>query len=277
LTGSCQFPYEHAMTDIVGDDVPFEFDVPLPPTGGTNPFLPTTDFEAQFSDTPSPHFHVTFTPDALAVNTMSGHQTLRFAATWGGVSPPTRFFNVCFQRQELIKHDDISDAGEIVAGVAVGGVFGGILGGPAGAVIGAIGLGVFTGSECEGDDQDEVVLFGSVNAMTVRIDQSAKTCLPFAVPIRDEETLDIRTQGFECDFSCAEHWDDDFVNAPNDVVGTTHMAFTSNENFGVPAVGVPATFSILSQPELTTTKSRHFSAGDYRMAVTLTEAAAGVP
>jgi hypothetical protein len=55
------------------------------------------------------------------------------------------------------------------------------------------------------------------------------------------------------------------------------MAFTSNENFGVPAVGVPATFSILSQPELTTTKSRHFSAGDYRMAVTLTEAAAGVP
>jgi hypothetical protein len=72
--------------------------------------------------------------------------------------------------------------------------------------------------------------------------------------------------------------DDSFLDAPNDRMGVVHMAFTSAENFGAPAsIGQTANYQFLSQPDLGTIKSRHFSAGDYRMTVSITEAAVGIP
>ena len=130
------------------------------------------------------------------------------------------------------------------------------------------------GTVCPKDETDETVL--SVSANTSVAVTGAPICQ--LVTVRDDETLTIGNQGFECDFSCGEHWDDDFTNAPNDLVGTVRMAFTKAQNFGAPpAIGVEASYFLPSQPALATSFSRHFSAGDYVLHVTIREVMVGTP
>jgi hypothetical protein len=264
-----------AVTSGVHDDskdVPLEFDVPLPATNGTSPQLSLTGIaipQPSFVSTPQPHFHVVVPASAMP----SEPTTIPFAASWATGNPPTRAFQVCFQRQQLIAHDDVSSDGEVIDGVDAGGLAGLITGGPGGAVVGAVFGGLTVGAICDKDDHhDEVVMYATVNGTTLRMQDTGQTCLP-VVRVRADETLSVGTNGYECDWSCDEHWDDDFIASPNDRIGTVQMAFTSAQNFGAPAaLGSTATYTQLSQPDLTTAKSRHFSAGDYRLTVTITEA-----
>ena len=77
----------------------------------------------------------------------------------------------------------------------------------------------------------------------------------------------VGSHGFECDLSCGEHWDDpDVARSADDRIGTTSFAFTEATNWGI-----GGDYTVFSQPDLTTLRSRDGTVADYRMRITITE------
>jgi hypothetical protein len=118
---------------------------------------------------------------------------------------------------------------------------------------------------CDDNKPQELVTWITVNGRSRLYVDGGTNCLTTSVYAGD--TLSIGSHGFECDFSCGERWDDDFATAPDDRIGTTRAAFTENENWGLS----PGTYTLTSQPDLATAKSRSSSAGDYKMTITISQ------
>jgi hypothetical protein len=148
-------------------------------------------------------------------------------------TPALRDIKVCFQYQPLRNHD---------------------------------GLSAQFGGGCHENMPEELVVWLTVNGQAKLYSEDEENCL--ITPVYSGDTLAIGTHGFECDFSCGEHWHDDFVIAPDDRIGKTRAAFTEEQNWGLQNGG-PGTYVLTSQPDLATPISRKKSAGDYRMTITV--------
>jgi hypothetical protein len=178
---------------------------------------------------------------------------MSFEAVWGTTPPaPTRRFSVEVKLVPQKRHDNMT-TGDVE----------GFL------IESALWLAGVSDISCESDDDDELVVYASIGNKYVRI-PNTNTTGPVLVDVRADETLTISTQGFECDLSCGERWDDEFTEAPNDRIGTTKMAFTATENFGA-RPGQPTTYRLFSQPDLTTPRARELTARDYNAEVTISE------
>jgi hypothetical protein len=126
---------------------------------------------------------------------------------------------------------------------------------------------------CSTDTRQELVTWISANGQSRLYADGGDNCL--AVNLYPDDTLAISSHGFECDFSCGEHWDDDFTAAADDRIGFTRASFTADQNWGLPggttSTGqtLSGTYTLTSQPDLATINSRQKSAGDYTMTVTI--------
>jgi hypothetical protein len=125
---------------------------------------------------------------------------------------------------------------------------------------------------CDEDTSEELVTWitagdqAKIYEDSLPFPQPNKNCLD--VKVYPGDTLRVGSHGFECDFSCGEHWDDpDGISVMDDHIGTTSGAFTEAQNFGVG--GGPYVLS--SQPDLSTPRSRQVTANDYSLHVTITE------
>jgi hypothetical protein len=258
----CYRDYEHSIVDLLGDQVPLEFDVPLPAGGAGTPRLVsppggppleeripgvTSFFEAL----PTPHIHVIVPPAAFPITP----STITFEAVWGTTPPPpTRRFSVEVKvlPNPNKRHDNMS-TGDVEGFLIESGLW----------------LAGISDISCESDDDDELVVYASIGNKYVRI-PNTNTTGPVLIDVRADETLTITTGGFECDLSCGERWDDEFTEAPNDRIGTTKMAFTAAENFGA-RPGQSTKYVLFSQPDLTTPRARELTAADYTAEVTISE------
>jgi hypothetical protein len=252
----CYRNYEHSIVDRLGDTVPLVFDVPLTPGGSGEPRLvsppggpPLVDripVTSSFEALPTPHFHVTVPPTAFPTTP----STITFEAVWGTTPPPaTRRFSVEVKVLPGKRHDNMS-TGDVEGFFIEAGLW----------------LAGISDISCTSDDDDELVVYASVNNRTLRIPNS-NTTGPILVDLRADETLTISTGGFECDLSCGERWDDEFTEAPNDRIGTTKMAFTGPSFGASPTL----TYRLASQADLTTPRSRELSRRDYSVEVTIRE------
>jgi hypothetical protein len=161
-------------------------------------------------------------------------------------SRPSRDLSVCFQLQGLKNHDEI-DPSEF-------------------AICDDL-------SNADSNKQQELAIFMTVNGQTKLYSESDEKCLP--VTVFSGDTLAIGSHGFECDFSCGEHWGDpEFANASDDRIGWTSAAFTEQQNWGVQGggTGSPGTYVLVSQPDLATVRSRTGTQADYKMTVTIQDA-----
>jgi hypothetical protein len=127
-------------------------------------------------------------------------------------------------------------------------------------------------SLCDTDTRQELVTWITANGQSRLYVDGGDNCL--SLNVYPDDTLTVGSHGFECDFSCGEHWDDDFTAAADDRIGFTRASFTQNMNWGLPGVSLggitfTGTYRLTSQPDLATTKSRQSSAGDYTMTVTI--------
>jgi hypothetical protein len=263
----CYRDYEHSLTDVIGDDIPLEFDVPLPPTGSGTPSLSspaggpdfTTAFPgstATFVSTPKPHFHVVLPSTSFPAEGSSTGKTTAFEATWSSGATQLRSFEVEVKLVHGTRHDNMS-TGDVTAF----------------AIEAASFLGIISDVSCEDDDDDEMVVYATVNDKAVLINPKTNSSGTVRVTLGPDDTLTIGTHGFECDLSCGERWDDDFAASPDDRIGRAKLAFTAHENFGAnPAIGTPALYDrVRSMPDLTTARSRQLSALDYSISVSITE------
>jgi probable HAF family extracellular repeat protein len=115
---------------------------------------------------------------------------------------------------------------------------------------------------CEDNFEQELVTFITAGDQTKIYSPNEDNCVQVRVFASD--TLNVGSHGFECDMSCGENWADPEQNA-DDFVGFTRAAFTAQQNWGI------GTFTMVSQPDLSTKRSRHQSIADYTMTVTITE------
>jgi hypothetical protein len=270
----CYVDYNHSMTDLLGDDVPLEFDVPMPSGTGTPVFQVAASgagmmaqSAATFVGGAQPHFHVSIPATAMP----AGPITIPFEAQWANTGTAIRSFQVCLDIS-YNRFDDSTDS-TIVDFI----------------ITGAHGLGL-TDVSCQKDDTSEIVMYGALSDQTFPIPVSAPVPASLGghggpgtghvcktVTLRNDETLSISTHGYECDLSCSEHWDDSYLEASDDKIGHTHMSFTAAQNFGAPAMGQTSAYALASQPDLGTSRSRFQSPRGYQTTARITEVAVASP
>jgi hypothetical protein len=154
--------------------------------------------------------------------------------------------DICFQRQALKSHDTVDHG---------------------------IQLCIPDVNCCDDDTTEELVTWITVNGLSRLYVEGGDNCLPVAV--YPDDTLTIGSHGFECDLSCAEHWDDpEAANATDDRIGSIKIAFTADQNWGLPGTDLgghtySGTYTVKTQPDLGTHRSRDLSAGDYQMTISV--------
>jgi hypothetical protein len=259
----CYTGYAHTMTDILHENEPLVFDVPLPPHPSAA--APSDEFviaNARLRATGSidsrvsvvlqnnpPRFHVEW--PALAMPAAFTQRTL--TANWINLpasAPRDKLLNVCFGRNpagpaSFSTHDNFE--GDIP----------------------------FVPDLCDEDPDEEPVVYYSANASWAKIPNSdwTQNSICASVAVRPNEDIRLTAHGFECDFDCAE-WPDsgDPVEEPNDRLGTVDVVLSARENWGI-GTGIGQT---LSQPDLKSDRSRKNSAADYLLAFRVAEIIVGV-
>ncbi|HXU06354.1 MAG TPA: hypothetical protein VN903_35605, partial [Polyangia bacterium] len=153
---------------------------------------------------------------------------------------PAHHLNICYTRNAIFPHDNVD--------------------GHTGTVC------QLTGFDCCDDNKtQELVTWITANDQAKLYSDNDENCLQ--VTVFGDDTLNIGSHGFECDFSCGEKWGDpDFAGAADERIGFVRAAFTRAQNWGI-----GRTFTVSSQPDFGTTYSRATTFGDYKMTVTITE------
>jgi hypothetical protein len=129
--------------------------------------------------------------------------------------------------------------------------------------------------DCQDNGPEELVLWMTVNGQAKLYSKDEDNCLTATVLPGD--TLSVGTHGFECDFSCGERWGtndaNEIADETDDRIGVTSAAFTERQNWGLS--GGPSSngsYVLVSQPDVSTHRSRSLTPGDYKIAVTIQEA-----
>ena len=262
---------------------PLTFTVPLASTqipapneaGGfdTSTFeMPGRAHTVEYSPTPSPHFRVTVQPSDMPTGlpNLPVHSTDLFGlSTKSEPEFQNRAFEVKVEKTSRARYDNfkLPDWTYLTA-----------------VVHPALPFGIW--AYCETDDDPEVVMYVMANDQTGRFPKTGGPVVLTTTMRSSKEILEIRTFGFECDLSCGERWDDpEFDNAADDRIGVVMASFNAANNFGAPTdpvtnqplIGTAASYTIQSQPDLSTARSRVQTSGDYTATIKIAELLVGSP
>jgi hypothetical protein len=230
-TSSLYYPYEHAMNDL------FSASIYSPTT--TTPFPGPNQFPLALPIDPNFTFVIPGQTDPvsppLPETPMQSENLFNSTAT-------PRHFRVCFNRTVTpgMSHDNAHPDAALWEGLT-----------------------------CDSDDSQELVTYITAQDQTKIYVDNAANCLD--LKLYPGTTLAIGSHGYECDFSCGERWDDDFSASADDRIGFTRLSFTADQNFGAEGTGYPGSYTVRSQPDLTTRRSRSGTAGDYSMTIQIVD------
>ena len=112
----------------------------------------------------------------------------------------------------------------------------------------------------EGDDgRGEWIIYIGVNGHWYKTYPGAYITAPLNVTT--DQIVRITVNGYECDLSCGEVWDDSPTGVPNDRIGNVLQVFDLANNFGL-----GRTYGVYSQPTIgASTRADRDTQGDYKL------------